>query len=275
MLHFSKSNRVMESETILKNGESLKSHMSRVNFRIKSNKGLKRMLIWIFGLIIISSSVNAQTVEKREDNSDFALELYNTGAKYEKGKGGVKQNTDSAILWYSKAAARQYLPAVEKLKKWNITVYCKKLRYNWDYTFNETWNNNGDHYTYIWGVNVKSKEQYDYNKSPDFPKFRYTEQINEQEGVVKPFQDIKIFESETKYWVAVHPPQRAYDNLLLIYTITYSYDKEGKNKKQKQDYVYYEITWCGDGILDTDHKEECDDGNKIDGDGCDCNCKKE
>jgi cysteine-rich repeat protein len=30
--------------------------------------------------------------------------------------------------------------------------------------------------------------------------------------------------------------------------------------------------FCGDGILDTEFGEECDDGNSIDGDGCDTEC---
>ncbi len=33
--------------------------------------------------------------------------------------------------------------------------------------------------------------------------------------------------------------------------------------------------YCGDGILQTEYGEECDDGNNVSGDGCDSNCKTE
>ena len=33
--------------------------------------------------------------------------------------------------------------------------------------------------------------------------------------------------------------------------------------------------YCGDGVVDTAYGEECDDGNKTDGDGCSSSCKKE
>jgi cysteine-rich repeat protein len=32
---------------------------------------------------------------------------------------------------------------------------------------------------------------------------------------------------------------------------------------------------CGDGVLDTEFGEECDDGNLVDGDGCDGTCSIE
>ncbi len=32
---------------------------------------------------------------------------------------------------------------------------------------------------------------------------------------------------------------------------------------------------CGDGTLDTEFQEECDDGNQIDGDGCSASCHTE
>jgi len=33
------------------------------------------------------------------------------------------------------------------------------------------------------------------------------------------------------------------------------------------------VTGCGDGVTATERREECDDGNLIDGDGCDSNCR--
>ena len=35
------------------------------------------------------------------------------------------------------------------------------------------------------------------------------------------------------------------------------------------------IEFCGDGILQPNLREECDDGNNIDGDGCNANCQIE
>jgi len=51
------------------------------------------------------------------------------------------------------------------------------------------------------------------------------------------------------------------------------------NPKVKQ--TYYCIAFnvrqavCGDGIVDENHQEQCDDGNMIDGDGCSASCTTE
>lgn len=58
--------------------------------------------------------------------------------------------------------------------------------------------------------------------------------------------------------------------------------KTGKKRYHKNG-IQYRVDWCGDGVIQNNVKydngvyasEECDDGNTRNGDGCDCNCKKE
>ena len=37
--------------------------------------------------------------------------------------------------------------------------------------------------------------------------------------------------------------------------------------------LFYSPAWCGDGVVDSDEWEQCDDGNLIEGDGCNSSCQ--
>ena len=157
-------------------------------------------------------------------------------------------------------------------------VFYWKLRQWNSYTFHDTFNGTPDSSYYLWNYKVNSVEQQDYNKSPDFPKFKWTAAITGQNYEVKPGQSIKFLEARTQYPVIDVPQKRDPKNLLVKYTVTYSKSPEKTAPRTSHvECKYYEITRCGDGIVDTDRGEICDpkDPNKTGwgNGGCDASCK--
>ena len=198
--------RTMEADTISKNGQSLKSQMSRRNIRLS--------FVLLLSVILATYNLSAQN------------------------------NTE---------------------KKFYAT-----LRYGYKYPFTYSITNpNASSDLYIWSIKVEFIPQENYNKGNN-PVFRW---INVNEGkpkIIPPKSKIQILETEGSYEIRVKPSVRSYENLLIKYTIEQSRKKDGSDKKTHTDYAYYEISWCGDGVVDTDRGEECDDINDKD---C-CDCKK-
>jgi len=61
--------------------------------------------------------------------------------------------------------------------------------------------------------------------------------------------------------VIYHPLTRSYNNLLVKYTAKLygSYDQTNwDGPYYHTECKYYEISWCGDGVLDTSYGEVCD-----------------
>jgi hypothetical protein len=73
------------------------------------------------------------------------------------------------------------------------------------------------------------------------------------------------------------PAVRSYDNLFIKYSLVYSTDSAWQNKYGHSECVYYEISRCGDGTLDTDYDETCDPADTSKTNwwnwGCDDSCK--
>ena len=70
---------------------------------------------------------------------------------------------------------------------------------------------------------------------------------------------MKILQATSKYSVLDVPQKRNPQNLLVKYTITYSRSPSSNVPKTNHtECVYYEVTWCGDGVLDTKYGEQCD-----------------
>lgn len=151
------------------------------------------------------------------------------------------------------------------------------LRHGVGYLFDDTFHGTKSTSYYLWNWNVSYNEQYDYNNSSSFPQFSWTPAIKAQGYEVRPNQSIKILETKTPYNIYSVPAKRAYNNLLVKYTITYSDNAAGNNKRNHVECKYYEISWCGDGVLDRDYGEQCDpkDPNKTGwgNGGCDNSCK--
>ena len=94
--------------------------------------------------------------------------------------------------------------------------------------------------------------------------------------ILNPNQTIKILTATSPYYVREKPIKRDKNNLYLEYTIWYSDSQNGAWSAEKE-CKYYEITRCGDGILDPEYGETCDpkDPNKTGwgNGGCDESCK--
>ncbi len=156
-------------------------------------------------------------------------------------------------------------------------VFYGKLRYWQSYKFYDVFKNLWSTTVWIDTVDVKYKEQYDYNGSSNFPLFIWTDWIISKNFEVLPGEEGKIVETNDWYDIKYHPPIRSTDNFSLTYTISYYVLSNWiwRGPYTHVECKYYEITWCWDWVLDFDYGEQCDDGNNINGDWCDANCKIE
>jgi hypothetical protein len=67
-----------------------------------------------------------------------------------------------------------------------------------------------------------------------------------------------VLTSTPAYKIKAVPPTRSYDNMAIKYTLEYSDDEAGNKKHAHTECIYYEISRCGDGIVDTKYNEVCD-----------------
>ena len=125
------------------------------------------------------------------------------------------------------------------------------MRYNRGYIFNDTYLASSSP-SYLWSYAVEYKEQHDYNKSPSFPQFNRTNEIKAQNFIVNANQSLLVLVADSSYDILALPAKRGYDNFFLKYTITYSKDQAGNNKVQHTECKYYEISRCGDEVIDAD-----------------------
>ena len=75
---------------------------------------------------------------------------------------------------------------------------------------------------------------------------------------------MRVLEARSEYPILAVPASRSYDNLFIKYSLVYSTDPAWNNKYWDAECGYYEISRCGDGVLDTEYWEKCDpkDPNK-------------
>ena len=142
-------------------------------------------------------------------------------------------------------------------------TFYETLRYGHKYTFYDDFHANvGD--KWLWKWVMEYEEQYDYNKSPDFPQFAWTTDLVNANYRVASNTTMRVLQATSAYPILAVPAQRAYDNLFIKYTLTYSTDAAWNNKQAHSECAYYEISRCGDGVLDTEYDEICDpkDPNK-------------
>ena len=80
--------------------------------------------------------------------------------------------------------------------------------------------------------------------------------------------EMVVIESKLpKYHIYTAPTQRAWDNIYIEYTIWYGNEYKSpapskSNLYSHKECAYYEISRCGDGVLDTEYGEECDPGSE-------------
>ena len=115
------------------------------------------------------------------------------------------------------------------------------------------------------------------------PTFFWTDVLKNNNMLVKAWQTMQIIDSAPEYLVKNCPTKRSYENLYIEYIVT----SAGEDPKWQtlpnaklsthKECVYYDVSRCGDGTLDTDEWEICDPADPSHewwGDGwCDEDCK--
>jgi hypothetical protein len=70
-----------------------------------------------------------------------------------------------------------------------------------------------------------------------------------------------VLKATSNYPINYHPPVRSKNNFVIQYKAKY-YVKEGntwnRTAKYHTECKYYEVTWCGDGVVDYEYNEKCD-----------------
>lgn len=127
------------------------------------------------------------------------------------------------------------------------------LRYGYDFKFFINYSNKGASRQRIQGFEVNFIEPMDYNQSPEVPKFATTPELISKDYIInKGETGVKAITS-TPYFIKATPSQRGSKNLEVIYRIRYS--KETSSGVWGDEYIHktyqpYEISWCGDGVVD-------------------------
>lgn len=154
----------------------------------------------------------------------------------------------------------------------DITVSCdkehnRKLRYGHEYILHDSFSSTDGKYYGLNSVKVNYTEQYDYNGNSTFPNFSWTKEFEGKNHIIAPSETIKAIIADEPYPIKYHPVKRAHNNLVVKYTVKYfSSSKPHKDIKKwvgpkfHTSCVNYEITRCGDGILDIENQEECEQG---------------
>lgn len=134
-----------------------------------------------------------------------------------------------------------------------------KLRQGKTYNFGDIFNNKSSKTLKISSAAAVFNESEDFNWSSSDSKFIWTQAIKNQKGIVNPYQSLKILETSNTYKVLYYPSKwRKKDNIKIKYTVNYKNNDWGDNSKKHTECANYEITWCGDGIVDSGYGEKCD-----------------
>lgn len=132
------------------------------------------------------------------------------------------------------------------------------LRYGNEHNFNYSYTNldSFDHRLRYFAINFD--EPFDYNGSDDVPNFDWTTHVKTQNMLIPPgTNDLKIIQSNNKYTIKSIPPIRKADNLTIKYSV-YVQNQNGGEAISHTGCQPYTISWCGDGVVDTEFGEPCD-----------------
>ena len=148
------------------------------------------------------------------------------------------------------------------------TVPTEKLRHGFSYRFFDQVTNPNEflEYRFVGLPRVFYSEEYDYNGSNQFPAFGWTEMIREKQFILPARQSVRFTEANASYPIVYRPKKRHQANFSIAYSAEFYARKSSSENWRGPYYTFscqkYEITWCGDGIVDTPEGEECDDGEQ-------------
>lgn len=167
-------------------------------------------------------------------------------------------------------------------------VSYNKLRLGYQYTLGDAFINTGNNDLKMDKFFIHSNFPV-YPSAKPFPEFDWTSQAKKVDYIVRPGEKVPAIKSVTNFHINYHLKNRAKDNGLVKY-VTRFYEKDKGEFDYSVPYYYnscqyYEVTSCGDGIVD-DYieedtnfhvQEQCDpaDPNKQNwgGGGCSKTCK--
>jgi len=146
-----------------------------------------------------------------------------------------------------------------------------KLRHGYQYGMSLSFLSN-DYKSFIRQIKTTFHEDGDMNEG-DNPIFDYTDEIKKSEFILNKNENKVISHSSVYYKIIRHPVKRSKDNINIVFDLTYhtanTAFKNWSDKKHFIDHQPYEVTWCGDGIVDNYTEalssvkihEECDPGD--------------
>lgn len=144
------------------------------------------------------------------------------------------------------------------------------LRYNASYNFFDTWNNTTKKTQYL---NTYSVDFVNWQYFDKGDAFNWTQALKDNNYAVNPNSSLKVLQTwNRKRKIDQHPTIRtqgtrdSYD-FGIEYTIGFDTSNNYPNASDDvshKECIYYSVTWCGDGILDTGY-ETCDpnDPNRV------------
>ena len=127
-----------------------------------------------------------------------------------------------------------------------------KLRYGYGYKFTHSFSNGTENRVALDRLQVSFTEQADFNagENPDFP---WTEEFSQQGFIINEnMAETLISKASDSYSVKHYPKERGPENIVITYTTTFFTEIGGKwvNQAQNTHRQGYEITRCGDGVVD-------------------------
>ena len=170
---------------------------------------------------------------------------------------------DPSKEWWGSDGCDNYCKPIDiSFNECDETFY-DNLRHKWEYTFSDKFNSRWSD-SWLRSFDVNFVEQKDYNKWAN-PTFSWTQELLDNNYKVWKNQTMRVIESSPKYKVLDTPDKRARNNLYIEYEIKYSTTQNGSANKGHKECIYYEISRCGDGVLDTEYDEICDpaDPNQV------------
>lgn len=133
------------------------------------------------------------------------------------------------------------------------------LRYWQKYNFGHTYHNIDNFNHRLRSFGIEFIEKYDYNLSPVVPDFNWTQAIKSTDFIIGAnTNNTKIIESTNEYEIKSTPLKRGPDNLIIKYRTNTENVATGSNIISHLACQPYEISWCGDGVRDTQFGEPCD-----------------
>lgn len=137
-----------------------------------------------------------------------------------------------------------------------------KLRYGRQYEFGDDFYNTSTNTRFgLNKIDTAYKEQQDYNGDSSFPSFVWTDWIKNKDHILQPKDSGPVLKATSSYPIKYHPTKRDSKNLTLTYSASYYQSVNNgtwTGPKTHTECKYYEITWCGDGVVDADFAETCD-----------------